>query len=113
METASNELEDAFKVQEKIRADRLKEATINKLSEIYGYQLPTIRVVLGDYSKDLTHRVAKERGMTKDELELDITKRVLDGDNFDKVSKDTGVQINSVKRYFLRCIRSRLKSCDL
>jgi hypothetical protein len=113
MEAAVKELPDAMNLQSEIRKDREKEATLGKLKELYGFQLPTLRVVIGDYGKNFNHKVAKEMGLTKEELEVDITRRVLDGDNFEKVSKDTGVQLNSVKRYFLRCVRSRLKSCDL
>lgn len=113
MEAASSELDTAMSLQKQIRLDRDKEATINKLQELYGFQLPTLRVVIGEYGKDFNFHAARSLGLTKDELEVDITRRVLDGDNFEKVSKDTGVQLNSVKRYFLRCVRSRLKSCDL
>ena len=113
MVAALEELPEAESLKSMIREDRSREATLVKLKEIYGFQLPTIRSIIGDYGKDYTYRVATGMGMTKDELEVDIAKRVLDGDTFEKVAKDTGIQLLSVKRYFLRCIRSRLKSCDL
>lgn len=113
MEVAVKELDTAMGMQKQIRLDKDKEATINKLQELYGFQLPTLRVVIGDYGKNFNFYVARSMGLTKEELEVDITRRILDGDNFEKVSKDTGIQLISVKRYFLRCVRSRLKSCDL
>ena len=50
---------------------------------------------------------------TKEELEIEITKAILDGEDFVDVAKRTGLVLESVKRYFLRCVRRRLKSSDL
>lgn len=53
------------------------------------------------------------KNIDKEELELEITKMILDGKDFCDVAKETRIVLESVKRYFFRCIRSRLKSCEL
>lgn len=113
MEKATKELPEAEYHKEQIRKDYLKQATLEKLKEIYGYEIPTLRLVIGDFKKDRAYTVASEKGMTKEELELFITKEILDGKGFLEVSRETGIVLESVKRYFFRCIRSRVKSSDL
>ena len=113
MKKATLEMNKALILKSSIRSDRDKEATLEKLKELYGFELPTLRIIIGDYGKDYTYRVATSRNMTGKELDIDITKRVLDGKDFKDVSEETGVQLNTVKRCFLRCVRSQLKSSDL
>ncbi len=113
MKKAVKELESAWRESKAIRKDYSRRATLEKLHEIYGYEIPTLRVIIGDFRENCLFSVATELGTTKEELEISITKRILDGEGFKEVSEDTGISIQSVKRYFLRCIRSRLKSSDL
>lgn len=113
MPKAVAELEDAWTKSFEIRRDAGRQATLNKLHEIYGYEIPTLRIIIGDFKEDRVFKVARELGFTKEELEISITKRVLDGESYEEVSRDTGITPTSVRRYFLRCVRSRLKSSDL
>lgn len=113
MVKAKRELGRTLADKEDIRKHYARQATVHKLSEMYGYEIPTIRYVIGDYKETLSYKVASSRGLTKEELEIDITKRILDGDDFRKVSDDMGIQLTDVRRYFLRCIRGRVKSSDL
>lgn len=113
MKKAVNELESAWLKSKEVRKDYSRKATLEKLHEIYGYEIPTLRVIIGNFRENCLFSVATELGFTKEELEISITKRVLDGEGFKEVSEDTGISLLSVKRYFLRCIRSRLKSSDL
>lgn len=53
------------------------------------------------------------QGKTKEELELEVTKLVLDGHGLLEVSDKLGITYTSAKRYFFRCIRKRFKSSDL
>lgn len=111
---------------EKAKADVLlldKQAQIRKLiadncslvkaCEILGIELPAGRILLGSYNENRNFTVAHTQGKTTRELEIEITKRILDGEGFREVSNDTGLIYESVKRYFFRCIRERVKSSDL
>lgn len=86
-----------------------------KIAELKNLEIPTVCLYIGDY--DQIHRkaflVAQRRGMTKDELEIEVTKMILDGKGFNDVSRELSINETSVKRYFLRCIRDKLKSSDL
>lgn len=98
---------------EKIRELLSQNCSLVKACEILNVELPAGRVALGDYIKDRNYTVAFNQGKTKKELELEITREVLDGKGFQEVAALTGVTLESVKRYFFRCIRSNIKSSDL
>lgn len=112
MEKAVAELDDAFELQSEIRKHYSRQATFEKLKELFGFEYPTLRMVIGDYSPSSSFKVAHERGLTKEELELTITKEIIDGKDFLQVSREYGIVLESVKRYFFRCLRSRVKSSD-
>lgn len=86
-----------------------------KIAELKGLEIPTVVLYIGDY--DQIHRkaflVAQRRGETKEELEVKITKMILDGKGFTEVSRELSVNEASVKRYFLRCIRRNLQDIEL
>lgn len=90
-------------------------ATLHYISKRLEIDLVAARVLLGDFNADGQRQflAAKGLGLTKEELEVHITKMILDGAGFREVSKEVGLNLLTVKRYFLRCIRSRLKSSDL
>lgn len=113
MEKAVKEIPDALKVKKEIRKHFSRQATLMKIKELYGFEYPTIRLMIGDYQQSTSFKVAHERGLSKDELELEITKQILDGKDFMTVSREYGIVLESVKRYFFRCLRSRVKSSDL
>lgn len=52
--------------------------------------------------------VAQRRGQTKQELEIQVTKRILQGAGFAEVSRELSINEASVKRYFLRYVRANL-----
>lgn len=71
---------------------------------------------IGDYSKVYrkSYLVAQRRGETKEELEVKITKMVVEEEKgFNEVSRELMINESSVKRYFLRCIRRNLKDVEL
>lgn len=108
--------------QEKTRTDLIPAirdcimngASLYKTAEILGIEQPAARYLLGDFNSAQTRSfyAAKKLGKTKNELEIAVTKMVLDGIEFGKIAKMTGLTLASVRRYFLRCVRSRLKSSD-
>ena len=98
---------------EKIRELLSQNCSLSKACEILNVELPAGRVALGEYIKDRNYSVAFNQGKTKKELELEITREILDGKGFHEVAALTGVTVTSVKRYFFRCIRSNFKSSDL
>ena len=78
-------------------------------------EVPSVIMYVGDYD-DVNKKsflVAQRQGLTKDELEIKVTKLVLDGMGFNEVSRELGINQTSVKRYFFRCVRANLKSEDL
>lgn len=99
----------------KVRLYISKGCSIKKISELMNIEIPTVLLYIGDY--DEIHRksflVAQRQGLTKDELEVKVTKLILDGMGFNEVSRELGINATSVKRYFFRCIRSRVKSSDI
>lgn len=113
MEKAEKELPEAEKLKAEIRKHFSRQATLMKLKEMYGFEYPTLRLIIGDYQQSTSFKVAHERGLSKEELELEITKQILDGKDFLEVSREYGIVLESVKRYFFRCLRSRIKSSDL
>lgn len=87
--------------------------SLRKACEILDIELPSGRLMLGEYLDDRNFKVASLQGKTKSELEIEVSKLILDGKNFREVSNLLGITYESTKRYFLRCIRERLKSSDL
>lgn len=111
MEKAIKDLEiDRSTEIRKLLADK---CSLAKACEILGIELPAGRVMLGDYLENRVFTVASNQGKTKEELEIEVTKRILDGEGFRDVSNELGITYESTKRYFLRCVRERLKSSDL
>lgn len=104
-----------LELTEQVRAMFLEGATLQYISKYLDIELPAARALLGrfDSKHERAYLTAKNLGMTKDELEIHITRRVLDGEDLVPISKDIGIDLVSAKRYFLKCIRSRLKSSDL
>lgn len=98
---------------EEVRSLWWKGATLAKISEILSIEKVTARFFLGKYADSRSYGVAYNLKKTKEELEIEITKAILDGEDFVDVAKRTGLVLESVKRYFLRCVRARLKSSDL
>ena len=102
-------------IKREVRILLSKGASVVKISELKSIEIPTVCMYIGDY--DQVYRkaflVAQRRGQTKEELEVDVTKLILDGMGFDEAARHLGINATSAKRYFLRCVRSRLKSKDL
>lgn len=104
-----------------LEVDRAKEirilladnCSLAKACTILDIELPAGRKMLGEYLEDKSFSVAFMNNKTTEELEIEITKRILDGEGFREVSNSLGIVYESVKRYFFRCIRKRLKSSDL
>jgi len=97
----------------RIRKLLAENCSLVKACEICGVELPAGRVALGDYKETRNFSVAFNQGKTKEELELEVTKLVLDGHGLLEVSDKLGITYTSAKRYFFRCIRKRFKSSDL
>lgn len=99
----------------KIRQGILEGGSLMAVARYYDIELPVARYLLGDFNLvgSRSFVAATKLSLTKDELELKIAKAILDGDGFKKVAKDVGLPDKTVSRYFLRFIRSRLKSSDL
>lgn len=113
MDKAYDECQNMTHLVDDVRSLWWKGATLAKISEILGIEKVTARFFLGKYSEDRSYGVAYNLQKTKEELEIEITKAILDGEDFVDVAKRTGLVLESVKRYFLRCVRRRLKSSDL
>ena len=88
---------------------------MNKIAELEGLEIPTVLLYLGNYTEvnRNTHLVAYRQGLTKEELEVKVTKLILDGKNFTEASKILSIDQTSAKRYFFKCIRRKFKSSDL
>jgi len=97
----------------KIRELMSQNCSLFKACEILQIELPTGRVALGNYIQSRDYSVAFNQGKSKHEMELEITRKILDGKGFNQVAAEMGITYTSVKRYFFRCIRSQFKSSDI
>lgn len=84
-------------------------------AELLDIEIPAARVMLSDFNKlkERAYSVALLNGMSRDEMEVEVTKMILEGSDFGDISKKLGITLTSVKRYFIRCVRRRLKISDL
>ncbi len=102
--------EDNQELQQEIRKLIAEGVSAKKIAEIKNLEIPTVVLYIGDYDQVSTKAflVAQRRGLTKEELEIQVTKRILQGAGFTEVSRELGVNETSVKRYFLRYVRANL-----
>lgn len=102
--------EDNQEIQQEIRKLIAEGVSAKKIAEIKNLEIPTVVLYIGDYDQVSTKAflVAQRRGLTKEELEIQVTKRILQGAGFTEVSRELGVNETSVKRYFLRYVRANL-----
>ena len=101
--------------QKTVRDLIAKGASIKKIAEMLNLEIPTVCMYVGNYNKIMTRTfiVAQRRGYSKEELEVEITSRILNGQGFEEVAKDLIINETSCKRYFMRCVRRHLKAEDL
>ena len=101
--------------QKEVRDLIAKGASIKKIAEMLNLEIPTVCMYVGDYNKVMTRTfiVAQRRGYSKEELEVEIISRILNGQGFEEVAKDLIINETSCKRYFMRCVRRHLKPEDL
>ena len=101
--------------QKEVRDFIAKGASIKKIAEILALEIPTVCLYVGDYNKifNSSFLVAQRKGYTKEELEVEITTRVLQGQSTDDIAKEFHINETSCKRYFMRCVRRHLKPEDL
>lgn len=109
------DLEHKMHLKEELRQHIVKGCSLFHACDLLDITRPAGRIMLGEYNRKMerSYSVAKMRGMSKEEMEIEVTKQILDGKSFREVSNDMGMIYESVKRYFFRCIRKRLKSSDL
>lgn len=107
--------ENNLELRTEIRMLIAKGVSAKRIAVLLELEIPTVCLYIGDYEEIYKkgYLVAQRAGFTKDEMEVKITKMILDGSGFNEVSRVLGINQSSVKRYFLRCVRDRLKSSDL
>jgi hypothetical protein len=88
--------------------------SINKISEITGFEIPTVIMHVHEYDvSDKGFLVASRMGKSKEELEIEITLKVLQGDSYSSVCKLFSIDETSAKRYFMNCVKRNLKDVKL
>ena len=92
-----------------------KAVSVKKIAELTNLEIPTVCMHIGKFDEvyKKSFIVAQRRGQTKDELEIQVTKRILEGAGFNEVSRELSLNAYNVKRYFLRCARRHLKPQNL
>lgn len=88
----------------KIRKMVTTNVSFEKVAEMHGLEVPTVSMLVGDYEESKDYLVAARKGMTKEELEIEITKLVISGIGFSEVAKKMKIDETSTKRYFMRCV---------
>lgn len=106
---------NAKEIQSKLRYYIANGCSLYYACELCNIELPTGRIMLGDFNKDMekSFRVALKRQMSKEEMELKIVRTILehpvDGYGFKEAAKDLGLSLESTKRYFIRYLKKNLK----
>lgn len=117
MEKCIKEVDSIDREQTAVEVRKLlsKGCSIYKISELLSLEIPTIMWSISNLEESMNaqYLCAVRKGLTKEGLEIMITKMVLDGKGFNEVSRELKMNEASVKRYFLRCVRAKLKSSDL
>lgn len=104
-----------FQLISTIRKMVAEKVSIQKIAEIKDLEVPTVVMYVGEFDDvyEREYLTATRRGLTKEELEIKVTKMVLDGMSDTDVGRALSISQTCVKRYFMRCVRKRLKSSDL
>jgi len=107
--------EEDHELEREIRLLIAEGVSARRIAELKGLELPTVCLYIGDYDQVHTKAflVAQRRGQTKEELEIQVTKRILQGAGFTEVSRELSINETSVKRYFLRYVRANLDHNNL
>ena len=84
-----------------------------KTAELLGLEVPTVSLYVSDYSENKEYVTASRMGLTSTELEIEITKKFLEGKSLTEIARHFKIDHSSTKRYFMRCIRRNLKPEDL
>jgi hypothetical protein len=102
-------------LQYEIRSLLAEGVSAKRIAELKGLELPTVCLYIGDYDQvnKKAFLVAQRRGQTKEELEIQVTKLILQGSGFTEVSRELSINETSVKRYFLRYVRAHLDHNNL
>lgn len=105
MEKAKLDLESTSR--DELRKLITEGVSLKYAANLLNIELPAARVLLGDYlkEKERAFTVASERGKSKEELEVDLTLRILNGENLLDISNSMTLCRESVLRYFFRCLR--------
>ena len=116
MANAFTQLNNVSIIEEQIARDYLvKGASLSKISEMMGLEIPVVRVLCGDYNKrkHSLHHCAHYNRMTAPEFELTIARLVVDGVSYKEVADRLSISKRSVSRYFTSYFCKRFKSSDL
>ena len=107
MEKAKEDLHKFTK--EQVREFIINGASLKLAADRLGCELPAARVLLGDFNKEFERAfsVALTRGKSKEELEKEITLRVLQGEGFIEIGNSMTLCRESILRYFLRHLRGK------
>lgn len=99
---------------DKVRNLYIKGASFHKIKEILELEIPTISIFMGDFDKkfEREYLTAARKKLTEEELKNKITKLILEGNSVKEAAKLLQINEYSANRYFLKCIRERLKSND-
>ena len=112
MEKCKAEFESNIDTQEVRRLVGYEKCSLHKAAEVLGLELPTVRILVGNYIEDKIMRVAFEIGKTEQELKNDILKKFVSGKNFYEISDEIGITYTATRRFFFSAVRERFKASD-
>lgn len=91
----------------------MEKASVKCIAKHLNVEIPTVIFYINDYiNSDKKFIVAVRKGLTQEELEIQVLKLVLDGMTIPQASEKLKLNTTSGYRYFYRGIRKRLKSND-
>ena len=90
-----------------------KGCTFYKASEILGLELPSARIILGNFLNDKSYLASQRLGLSRDELGDKILTLILSGKDLNEVARDLNMIKKTVERYFIQAVRYRLNTSDV
>lgn len=113
VEKCNDEVNRASEYTEPLRDLISKGCTFYKASEILGLELPSARIILGNFLSDKVYLASQRLGLSKDELGDKILNLILSGKDLNEVARELNMIKKTVERYFIQAVRYRLNTSDV
>lgn len=114
LDKAKLEIDNKDLYQDKLRRMVAAGCSLYYAAEILGLELPSARIILGDYNKEMERafRTAIKAGLSKDELERKVVQYIYDADEngsgWREAAKACNITSEAARRYFVRYVKANM-----